>query len=119
MLQDEAQIDTVVDYISQLPMVQPELTLGGDAEKGKAGYMLCQACHGADAEGNATLNAPALQTLPDWYIVSQLKNYKAGIRGADPKDIEGMQMRPMAMTIVDEAAMADLAAFINSKAATK
>jgi hypothetical protein len=41
------------------------------------------------------------------------------VGGADPKDLEGMQMRPMAMPIVDEAAMADLAAFIHSKAAAK
>ncbi len=115
MLQDEAQIDTVVDYIAQLPMAHPELTLGGDAAKGGASYALCMACHGADAEGNAAMNAPSLQGLPDWYIVGQLKNYKAGIRGADPKDVEGMQMRPMAMTIPDEATMNNIAAFIHSK----
>ncbi len=118
-LVDDAQVDAVVEYISSLPVAHHELTLGGDAAKGTAGYMLCQACHGADAEGNKLMNAPSLQTLPDWYIVSQLKNYKAGIRGTHAKDIEGMQMRPMAMTIADEAAMADLAAYIHSKAAAK
>lgn len=118
-LQSDEQINTVVEYITSLPVVHPELTLGGDAEKGASAYMLCQACHGADAEGNKLMNAPSLQGLPDWYIVSQLKNYKAGIRGADPKDIEGMQMAPMAKTVADEAAMADIAAFIHSKATAK
>lgn len=118
-LQSDAQIDAVAEYIASLPVAKPTATLGGDAAKGKAGYMLCQACHGANAEGNVAMNAPALQSLPDWYIVSQLKNYKAGVRGADPKDIEGMQMRPMAMTVADEAAMKDLAAYINSKAAAE
>lgn len=116
-LTDEAKIDEVVAYIASLPPVAPVSTLGGDVEKGKAAYMLCQACHGADAEGNPTMNAPGLKHLPDWYIVRQLQNYKAGVRGTHAKDIEGMQMRPMAMTIADEQAMKDLAAFINSKAA--
>jgi cytochrome c oxidase subunit 2 len=118
-LQSDEQIDAVAEYIASLPAAHPVATLDGDAAKGAGAYMLCQACHGANAEGNVALNAPALQSLPDWYIVSQLKNYKAGVRGADPKDIEGMQMRPMAMTVADEAAMKDLAAFINSKAAAK
>ena len=115
MLQDDAQIDTVVGYIASLPAAHSELTLGGDAAKGEASYMMCLACHGADAEGNAAMNAPSLIGLPDWYIVSQLKNYKAGVRGTDPKDIEGMMMRPMAMTIPDEATMNNIAAFIHSK----
>ena len=118
-LTDDAKIDEVVAYISSLPAPHPVSTLGGDVAKGAAAYMLCAACHGADAEGNVALNAPALADLPDWYMVTQLQHFKAGVRGADPKDTFGMQMRPMAMTIADEAAMADLAAFINSKAAAK
>jgi hypothetical protein len=41
------------------------------------------------------------------------------VRGTHPKDIEGMQMRPMSMVLADEQAMKDVAAFINSKAAAK
>ena len=116
MLTDEAKIDEVVAYIAQLPVTAPLPTLGGDVAKGAASYALCAACHGPDAEGNVLLNAPALQNLPDWYIVRQLQNYKSGVRGTHPKDIEGMQMRPMAMVLADEQAMKDIAAFINSKA---
>ena len=119
MLTDEAKMDEVVAYIAQLPVTAPLPTLGGDVAKGAASYALCAACHGADAEGNVLLNAPALQNLPDWYIVRQLQNYKSGVRGTHPKDIEGMQMRPMAMVLADEQAMKDVAAFINSKAAAK
>lgn len=118
-LTDDAKIDEVVAYITSLPARHPALTLGGDAEKGAAAYMLCAACHGMNAEGNAALNAPNLQGLPDWYMVTQLQHFKAGVRGADPKDAFGMQMAPMAKTIADEQAMTDLAAFINSKGAAK
>lgn len=119
MLADEAKIDEVVAYISSLPAAHPVSTLGGDVSKGAAAYMLCAACHGADAEGNPAMNSPALAGLPDWYMVTQLKNFKAGVRGAHPKDIYGMQMRPMAMTLADEQAMKDVAAYINSKAVSE
>ena len=118
-LADEAAMDAVAEYIAGLPKKAPVATLGGDAAKGKGAYMLCQACHGANAEGNKMMNGPALQHLPDWYIVRQLKNYKAGIRGADPRDIEGMQMAPMSKTVPDEATMKDIAAYINSHAVSE
>jgi cytochrome c oxidase subunit 2 len=118
-LQSDEQTNAVIEYIANMSPVKPADTLGGDADKGQAGYALCQTCHGANAEGIEAMNAPSLLGLPDWYIVTQLKNYKAGIRGYHAKDIEGMQMAPIAKAIADEAAMADLAAYINSKAAAK
>jgi cytochrome c oxidase subunit 2 len=118
-LADETKIDEVVAYIAQLPVTAPLATLGGDVAKGAASYALCAACHGPDGAGNVLMNAPALQNLQDWYIVRQLQNYKSGVRGTHPKDIEGMQMRPMSMVLADEQAMKDVAAFINSKAAAK
>ena len=72
----------------------------GDAKKGKARYAVCMACHGADGMGNKVLNAPKIAGQESWYLERQLKNFKAGIRGADPKDKYGMQMRPMALARV-------------------
>jgi cytochrome c553 len=118
-LADETKIDEVVAYIAQLPVTAPLATFDGNVAKGAASYALCAACHGPDGAGNVLLNAPALQNLQDWYIVRQLQNYKSGVRGTHPKDIEGMQMRPMSMVLADEQAMKDVAAFINSKAAAK
>ena len=118
-LADETKIDEVVAYIAQLPVTAPLATFDGDVAKGAASYALCAACHGPDGAGNELMNAPALQNLQDWYIVRQLQNYKSGVRGTHPKDIEGMQMRPMSMVLADEQAMKDVAAFINSKAAAK
>lgn len=86
----------------------------GDAAKGKSLFVTCQACHGANAEGNKALNAPALAGMEDWYVERQLKNFKAGIRGADPKDTYGIQMRPMAMILPDDQAIADVAAYLAS-----
>lgn len=86
----------------------------GDAAKGKASYAVCQACHGADGMGNKDLNAPKIAGQEAWYLERQLKNFKAGIRGADPKDTYGMQMRPMALTLANDQAIEDMAAYVSS-----
>ena len=91
----------------------------GNAAKGKAAYAVCLACHGADGMGNKDLNSPKIAGLSSWYLERQLKNFKAGIRGADPKDKYGMQMRPMALTLPDDQAIADMAAYVASMAEKK
>ncbi|MFQ5634757.1 MAG: c-type cytochrome, partial [Gammaproteobacteria bacterium] len=86
----------------------------GDASAGAAQYGVCVACHGAQAEGNQALNAPKLAGQEDWYLRKQLGNYKAGIRGTHEKDIYGQQMRPMAATLVDDAAVDNVIAYIGT-----
>ena len=83
---------------------------------GQAQFAVCSACHGAQGEGNVMLNAPKLAGQPDWYVKCQSKNFKHGIRGADASDAFGMQVAPMAATLVDDAAIANVAAYIASPA---
>lgn len=84
----------------------------GDVAKGKELYTVCAACHGQNGEGNKALNAPANGGQNEWYVIRQLKNFRAGIRGADPKDTFGIQMRPMALTLPDDQAIEDVAAYL-------
>ena len=86
----------------------------GDVTKGKAAYAVCQACHGADGMGNKALNSPQIAGQSHWYLKRQLKNFKAGIRGANSKDKYGMQMRPMALTLPNDQAVDDMAAYVSS-----
>ncbi len=113
LLQTDEHMQDVAHYLSSLEFTPSALELEGDAEKGKAAYMTCAACHGDKAQGNVLMKAPALAGQADWYIVSQLKKFKSGIRGAHKDDLEGMQMAPMAQLMVDEAAMADVAAYLH------
>ncbi|MBK8991732.1 MAG: c-type cytochrome [Gammaproteobacteria bacterium] len=87
-----------------------------DAARGKALYAGCVACHGDSGAGNDALQAPALAGLDAVYLARQLHNFKAGIRGADAADTAGAQMRASAALLADEAAMADVAAYIASLA---
>ncbi len=53
-----------------------------DAEAGASKYMVCIGCHGMSGEGNVAMNAPKLAGQEIWYLESQLKAFKSGIRGA-------------------------------------
>jgi len=83
-----------------------------DVAAGKALFAACAACHGAQAQGNVAMNAPRLNGQGAWYLERQLRQFKAGVRGAHEKDQFGKMMAPMAATLVDEAAIADVAAYI-------
>ncbi|MBP6052002.1 MAG: cytochrome c4 [Pseudomonadales bacterium] len=84
----------------------------GDAATGKALYASCAACHGVQAEGIAAMNAPALAGQEAAYIERQLAHFQAGVRGADPADTLGAQMRGMAAVLADTQAIADVSAYL-------
>jgi cytochrome c553 len=62
-------------------------------------YQPCIACHGDVGQGNAALGAPALAGQGTAYLVRQLQHFKSGIRGSDPRDTHGAQMKPMAQPL--------------------
>lgn len=83
-----------------------------DASAGEKAYASCVACHGASGEGNVALGSPALAGQTEAYLVRQLNNFRAGLRGADASDVQGMQMRGMAAALADDAAVGDVAAYL-------
>ena len=87
-------------------------TANGDRVRGSTHYAACAACHGADGAGNAALGAPALPLLDDWYLDVQLRHYRDGTRGAATNDVTGAQMRAAAAALTDDAAIADVIAYI-------
>jgi cytochrome c553 len=78
-----------------------------------AQYQPCIACHGATGQGNTALGAPALAGQGAAYLERQLKHFKAGIRGADPRDTQGAQMKAMASAL-DDAAIALIASYLGA-----
>ena len=112
-LADDQSIRDMAAYVSSMPVERDGVqTIKGDLEAGKAAYVVCQACHGSKGEGNKTLNSPRLAGLQDWYVARQLKNFKSGIRGTKSGDMFGMQMRPMAMSLANDEAINNVAAYI-------
>jgi len=70
--------------------------------KGKAIFQNCMACHGEQAMGDEDNEAPRLAGQHGWYLVTQLQNFQAGIRGVHEDDDNGQMMRAMATTLSDE-----------------
>ena len=110
----EEQITEAAVFANATRSPAPAATVTGDIEKGKAHYSTCAACHGPDGKGNLALGSPDLTIANDWYLVTQLKNFKSGARGAHPSDTYGMQMRASAGLLADDDAINDVVAYINT-----
>ncbi|MEO8019399.1 MAG: c-type cytochrome [Pseudomonadota bacterium] len=110
----EGTLDAAVQFVGTLESKRPATTVRGDTAHGKELYKTCVACHGAKGEGSQALQAPALAARSDWYLATQLANYKLGLRGADERDTYGAQMRAIATTLADEKAITDVVAYINT-----
>jgi cytochrome c oxidase subunit II len=113
-LPDDAAIENVAAYIKTLPETPVAPTIKGNAINGRQRFATCAQCHGADGRGIAATNAPRLKGISDWYLATQLKNFRQGIRGAHPQDLYGSQMALMAATLADDEAISDIVAYINT-----
>ena len=113
-LATDQDIEDVLVYVESLNGRGKHSGVKGNIEKGESAYAVCVTCHGANGQGNKTLNAPKIAGLPDWYVERQLNNFKSGIRGVHAKDIFGQQMRPMAMALLNDEAVRDMTVFVAS-----
>ena len=112
-LPDEQALVDVAGYITTLQAPYPAPQVKGDVAAGKTHFStVCAACHGGNAKGKPELKAPALLGQNDWYIATQLQKFKSGLRGSNPKDVTGLQMKGMAATLADDAAVSNVAAYI-------
>jgi len=111
-LKTDEDIQTMAAYVASLPPQHAAPTLtGGDATRGAKLYQVCVACHGPDGNGNQAVGSPRITGQSDWYLLSTLQKFKAGIRGTYPNAVI---MRGMAGTLTDEQAMKDVIAYIQT-----
>jgi len=113
-LTNDQELEAVSSYVAAMPRQRLEgHAVQGDVEAGKKHFLACAACHGADGSGNKQLSAPPLTGADDWYLLTQLHNFKTGIRGTADGDVTGAQMRPNVLAL-DEKALTDVVAYINT-----
>ena len=112
----EGDVSSVAQYVASLPArPAPQTLTGGDPAAGATAYTtVCVVCHGADAMGLEAMGAPTLVNQADWYMVRQLDKFKSGMRGADPRDVQGAQMAAMSAILGDRQAMLDVIAYIRT-----
>ncbi|MBT4255323.1 MAG: cytochrome c, partial [Gammaproteobacteria bacterium] len=89
-------------------------TVEGNDRQGRTAFQSCAACHGANAEGNEALGAPALAGQNDWYLITQIENFRSGVRGSHQDDTFGAQMVTMSKTLRDEQAILNVVSYINT-----
>ena len=115
-LPDDAAIDDVAAWLASLPAPRAAAVDGALLRNGSNYYQSkCGACHGARAEGNPALFAPRLAGLDAGYLARQYRNFAAGLRGTDPADRYGRQMRLMATALPAETDLRDVLGFIASQ----
>jgi cytochrome c oxidase subunit 2 len=113
-LADDQAIRNVTAYIATLPDQPVAHTIEGDVADGKSIYRNCSACHGRQGQGIWSTKAPALAGMNDWYLATQLQNFRSGVRGSHPDDEYGQQMRAMTAYLDGEDGVRDVIAYINT-----
>ena len=101
-LGNDENVKAVARYVESMPQVRHTASLPGDPGAGHALFETCESCHGDNGAGNQDLKAPLIAGTDDWYLATQLRKFKSGVRGANPKDREGRLMRPMARTLAND-----------------
>jgi cytochrome c oxidase subunit 2 len=72
------------------------------ATRGQEVFETCVPCHNADGSGNASFGAPNIAGMKSWYVERELDKFRAGVRGTHFSDVEGMRMRPMALSLASD-----------------
>jgi cytochrome c oxidase subunit 2 len=113
-LDSEDDVQAVAHYVETMPQVRHAASLPGDPQAGQAIFATCAACHGDNGAGNEDLKAPRIAGVDDWYLATELRKFRSGVRGASPKDAGGRLMRPMARALANEDAIRNVVAYVGT-----
>jgi len=115
VLADDDAIRNMAAYIASMPDTAATPTVTGDVANGARIYdRNCAACHLDNGDGTWYTDAPKLSGMSDWYFVTQITNFRAGIRGLHRSDDYGEQMVGMATAMSGLEEIEDVAAYINT-----
>lgn len=108
-----AELDALLDFIRSQKPPPPPVYREGSPERGRPLYVTsCLPCHGAGGEGNRKFEAPRLRRQHGWYLFNQLRDFRMGWRGTDPRDVHGKAMREN--TDLSDSDLHDLVAYIST-----
>jgi cytochrome c oxidase subunit 2 len=84
------------------------------ATRGQEVFETCVPCHNSDGSGNATIGAPNIAGMKEWYVERELDKFRSGVRGMHFSDVEGMRMRPMALSLGSEDDVKAVARYVET-----
>jgi cytochrome c553 len=73
----------------------------------------CMACHMESGHGIEALKAPSIAGLPRWYVASQLRRFRYGVRGSHKEDTTGALMAEVTSRL-DEREIAFLSRHVSN-----
>lgn len=111
VLEDDT-VAAAVAFAASVPAHPAAASVIGDAARGERLYQSCAACHGPDGAGSEAQLAPPLAGQNDWYLVTQLEHFRSGARGVASGDTQGAVMRAAALSLANDADIADVVAYI-------
>ncbi len=102
---DPVAVRDVAGFIKAMKLIPTVVTLeGGDPVKGAEIFReRCMECHRYNGRGEPAFRSAQLIGLQDWYVVSQLKKFRDGIRGANEDDVEGGKMHRISERMTDQS----------------
>lgn len=107
-------LSLTVAFAATITGAAPALAEGGDIARGETVYELCTQCHGANGAGNSKVFAPAIAGLPEWYVESQLKKFKSGMRGLHAQDAGGLRMYAISKWLRKDEDLVAVSAYVAS-----
>jgi cytochrome c oxidase subunit 2 len=114
-ISNEEDWRSIIAYIQTFPLTNPLTSLLGNTTHGAKLYQTCAGCHDASDTRRAELGAPNLTLLQDWYIADQLRKFRIGLRGANPEDSLGSQMKAATAVLQSDQDIVDVATYIASR----
>ena len=122
ILPDEQSLLDVAAYISTLQASRPTRTeISGDPVLGKKEYKYCARCHGPKGMGydspevttKKSHHGPRLSGQHDWYLIRQIQNFRARIRG-NSEDKAATYMQNDVQSLFNDQLIRDVVAYIGT-----
>jgi hypothetical protein len=107
----DGRITTFEEYIDNADIA--EAFEPASAARGEALFTACAGCHGDGGQGQPAMHAPNLTGLGSAYLVRELRDFRAGIRGND-SDTYGFMMMGRASALPGDRGLRDVAAFVDT-----
>src|ERR1035437_6119317 len=70
--------------------------------RGRELFQNCAPCHQPNGSGNSEIGAPHIAGMKAWYVQQELHKFRTGARGNHFSDVEGMRMRPIALSLAND-----------------
>src|SRR5271165_3680986 len=67
---------------------QVQASTDSSSVRGQELFETCSECHGTHGEGNSEIGAPNIAGMNAWYVETELRKFRGGVRGAQFDDIE-------------------------------